>query len=200
MKDSRLNVEKALKKLGGSHKLYKILLVGFSLKYAKVDQEIRTFSMEGSFDEAQRLAHSIKGLSGNLGAEKLRICALKLEDIYKNDPIHYEATLNSFSLELSEVVKEVKYRLEEYKEATSEAAPVLEEIDGSDVGVIHHLVEALESFEYGRIRDARASFKNYNFTEEAQVIAGEINELIDLYDYNEARIQIDVLLDFINKK
>lgn len=198
MTSSRLNVEKALKKLGGSHKLFKILLVGFSVKYAKVDQEISVLSIEGRFEEAQRLSHSLKGLSGNLGAEKLRLCALKLENVYKNVPSEYKDPLKKFSLELSEVVSEVKSILETYNEASNEAAPVLEIREHTDETVIYLLIDALESFQYGLINEALLNFKRYKFTDETREIASVINELISLYDYNQARIQLDLLLKRIN--
>ncbi|PKM49541.1 MAG: hypothetical protein CVV02_15540 [Firmicutes bacterium HGW-Firmicutes-7] len=198
MKDARLNVEMALKKLGGSHKLFKVLLVGFSLKYAKVDLEIRALSSAGCFEEAQRLAHSLKGLSGNLGAEKLRLCALKLEEVFKHEQNDYEIQLNDFSIELNAVIGEIKSLLEIYNQGYDEAAPTLALLDDTDLSIIHQLINALESFQGERISEAQVDFKRYIFADEEQEVACVINELIDVYEYNEARNQLDMLLKMIS--
>lgn len=117
MKLFHIDTKSALEKLDGSMKLYRIILDNFEDKYGKVDLSIRENSKEGQFCEAQRLSHLIKGLSMNLGAEKLAEYALALENIYKdNDLLHEENYLNRFSNELKEVIKEISEFLKELDE------------------------------------------------------------------------------------
>lgn len=80
---AELDIKKALSQLGGSIKLYKTLVEGFMDKYLKVDMEIKHALLSDSCDEARRLAHSMKGLAGNLGAMDLHIKAKNLESVIK---------------------------------------------------------------------------------------------------------------------
>lgn len=69
---SELAVGKALEQLGGSVKIYKTLINGFIDKYSNVASEIKSDLLNENFADAKRSAHSMKGLGGNLGAEKFK--------------------------------------------------------------------------------------------------------------------------------
>lgn len=111
---SHINVDAALERLDGSMKLYRIILDNFEDKYGAVDVEIGELSKLKQFSEAQRLSHSIKGLSMNLGADKLAEYALALENIYKyNIILDEDIYLSRFGRELKEVIKEISEFLKE---------------------------------------------------------------------------------------
>jgi len=74
-----IDLKLALLNLGGSAKLYRTLITGFFEKYSHIDNEIYELLIQRKLDDARRMAHSIKGLSGNLGVEELRRVALDLE-------------------------------------------------------------------------------------------------------------------------
>lgn len=79
-----LNLKDALVHLGGSISLYKTLLQGFKDKYSYIDQDIKQNLINRDVEEARLLVHSMKGLSGNLGATDLQRCSKKLEDVIKS--------------------------------------------------------------------------------------------------------------------
>jgi len=74
-----IDLKLALLNLGGSAKLYRTLITGFFEKYSHIDNEIYELLIQRKLDDARRMAHSIKGLSGNIGVEELRRVALDLE-------------------------------------------------------------------------------------------------------------------------
>lgn len=74
-----IDFNKALEQLDGSMKLYSIVLKGFKNRYAQVDEDIQKRIDQGDLEDARRLAHSIKGLCGNLGSAKCLEKALNLE-------------------------------------------------------------------------------------------------------------------------
>ncbi len=114
MSYKHLDVDKALENLGGSIRLYKIILDGFEERYGQIDQDITRLSKLGQFDDAERLSHTIKGLSGNLGAHQLREEAYILEKVYKNRTFTNEVEhLAAFGTELKKVILEINYLLEE---------------------------------------------------------------------------------------
>lgn len=108
MEDFSINIDKILENLDGSKKLLNILLTGFLDKYSNVDEEIRAFSMNNNYEDARRLVHSIKGLSGNLAAEGLKESALNLENAYDGKSDNLDQLLNSFSIELEKVILDIE--------------------------------------------------------------------------------------------
>lgn len=122
-----LKIEQALENLGGSIRLYKIILDGFEERYGVIDLEIRMLSGVNKLEEAERLAHTIKGLSGNLGAFQLREYANALENCYKKrDLTSEEGCLSDFRLELKKVIVEINQLLEEIRFDQQEATATCE--------------------------------------------------------------------------
>lgn len=79
-----LNLKDALVNLGGSVSLYRTLVQGFKDKYSNIDDDIKSQLLKYDIEDARRLAHSMKGLSGNLGASELQNCSRLLEEVIKS--------------------------------------------------------------------------------------------------------------------
>lgn len=77
-----LDRERALALLMGNRDLYRRLLEGFVREYAQSGSRIRELAGEQS-EDAVALAHSVKGLAANLGGERLRVAAFRLESILR---------------------------------------------------------------------------------------------------------------------
>ena len=92
-----ISVKSGLKKVGGNRKLYRKLLNKFRRNYAGVDMKSETLWMD-DLETATRLAHTIKGLAGNIGAQELHLTAADLEAaIRKNQTENIPARLIAFS-------------------------------------------------------------------------------------------------------
>ena len=74
----------ALQRLGGNQKLYRTLLERFYAGYNKFGQDIQASLAAGNLEEAQRNAHTIKGLAGTIGHAGLAEASLALETACKN--------------------------------------------------------------------------------------------------------------------
>jgi CheY-like chemotaxis protein/HPt (histidine-containing phosphotransfer) domain-containing protein len=72
-----------LKRLGGNRELYRRLLADFAGRYIDAAEEIRRSLDAGEFDEARLRVHDIKGLAGNLAANRLQAAAAKVELLLK---------------------------------------------------------------------------------------------------------------------
>jgi PAS domain S-box-containing protein len=97
-----LDAQAALSLLMGNKSLYVRLLDGFTREYTQTGANMRRLVDAGRLDEAGVLAHSIKGLAANLGGERLRLAALKLEEALDSGAPVLPACLEDFVLALDE--------------------------------------------------------------------------------------------------
>ncbi len=80
-----IDVENGIKRLGGSITKYKKILIRFVDNQENVTQELQSAVDAGHKEEAVRFAHTLKGLSGTIGANQLHQQAATLEDHLKKD-------------------------------------------------------------------------------------------------------------------
>jgi len=74
-----IEMNSALERLGGNKKLYKRLLLLFHSDHINKVQEIRSALQNSDLELAGRLAHTLKGVAGTIGADGLRAAARELE-------------------------------------------------------------------------------------------------------------------------
>ncbi|WP_438431962.1 PAS domain S-box protein [Gorillibacterium sp. sgz500922] len=79
-----LNAEAALNRLGGHEELYRRLLMSFADSQRELAAQLRKAGDAQDWSAVHRLAHNLKGLSGNVGAHSIqelsdRICAILSE-------------------------------------------------------------------------------------------------------------------------
>ena len=70
---------KALEGVGGSRKLLEKLLLEFTQEHAHDGAEVARLIQQAQWADAQRMAHTMKGLAGMLGAKKLQTSSQALE-------------------------------------------------------------------------------------------------------------------------
>jgi len=86
-----LDRQAAINNLGGLVWLYEKHLSKFKTTYTDSAEIIRENLIQGKTDEARRLIHSVKGLSGTLGLRQLYYVSSLLEKaVINSDPSTYE--------------------------------------------------------------------------------------------------------------
>ncbi len=104
------DTEGALQRLAGNQKLYRTLLERFYNSYSKYGAEMESVVAEGKMEDAQRGAHTIKGLAGTLGHQGLAEASLALETACRNavqdggGASAVTAELSQFQVWLDEVI------------------------------------------------------------------------------------------------
>ena len=82
-----IDVAQGLDYLGGNEATYRKLLLRFRSGYAEADQRIARHLAQGQRDDAERAAHNIKSLAGQMGASELRARTARLEEAIRlRDP------------------------------------------------------------------------------------------------------------------
>ena len=82
-----LDVADGLHRIGGNPKLYLKVLSRFASEYADYAEKFEEQLAAEHWEEAQRLAHTLRGLSGMLGSNDMQIQAHKLEEACKSQQI-----------------------------------------------------------------------------------------------------------------
>ena len=101
-----IDIETGLKRVGGNRRLYQKLLMDFYQDHRKDDQSIREAINADNVDVAQRIAHTIKGVSGSIGAADLHRDAEKLEMALKEkDAASYDKFLSDLKRSLQRVMQ-----------------------------------------------------------------------------------------------
>ena len=78
-----IDVRIGLKRVGGNKKLYRKLLKKFHDEYRNAVPEIIKLIERDDREAAQRLAHTVKGVAGNIGAENVQIASGDMEAAIK---------------------------------------------------------------------------------------------------------------------
>jgi PAS domain S-box-containing protein len=161
-----LAIEKGLSKIGGNKALYRKLLGKFLESNCNVVGEIRESLKNGDLETAARLAHTVKGVSGNLGATDLFPAAADLEKAIKKDnKDSLNLLLGEFEEKLAIVMGGIRtIEIEEGAEGTHDAP--LDKAPLNKEKVKHLLLELAELLEsdlteaMNRLKDLQEHLEN----------------------------------------
>ena len=104
-----LDIENALRRIGGNKKLYNKILNKFIENQKESADKIKHFIEIDNLEEAEMVAHTTKGVAGNIGHLKLQEISSDLEKSLKDkDKISYNPLVESFEDTLKEFIKELE--------------------------------------------------------------------------------------------
>ena len=107
-KDPFAGRKEAIKNLGGLESIYYKHVEKFKVNYANSTEHILELLEEKNYDEARRLAHSIKGLGGTLGMLDVMESSAELEKaILKGDGYDLSVELENFDHELKAAINAI---------------------------------------------------------------------------------------------
>jgi CheY-like chemotaxis protein len=96
-----------LKRVAGNKRLYRDLLNQFATKQKDADQRIKSALEAGNTKFAERIAHTVKGVAGNIGIINVHSCAERLERAIREKQPDVSGPLNDFSQALHEHTKRI---------------------------------------------------------------------------------------------
>jgi two-component system, sensor histidine kinase and response regulator len=113
-----------LKRVAGNRPLYRNLLLKFRQSQADAAAEIRQALAAGDRQRAERIAHTVKGIAGSIGAKELRAAAAVVEEGLRNStPAHTQSDLSKLETALRRVVTSIA-NLAELEPANPRSQPV----------------------------------------------------------------------------
>jgi len=139
-----ISIESGLRKVGENWKLYRKLLDKFRSSYKDVINDIKTSLRNSDIEKAVRLAHTVKGVSGNLGADGLFQAAGKLEkEIKQGNKDSMEPILNSFESHLHVVIESIENMQQQDDVKKQKTTPLLDQDTPLDLSTVQPLLSEL---------------------------------------------------------
>lgn len=184
-----------LRRLGGNRERYLKILAQFCSRYDRTAQEIQEALQAGDLPTAQRLAHSLKGLAGNIGALRLYQASSELDSALRQSDAPSAAPL------LQEFDQALQQALEVFRGLTPmitspSARRPLQTMTAEEKRKILAYLEQLEDFLRSsdlEAQDILEEFGNYLNTARLELDLHSLREAIEVYDFDAALERLEVL-------
>jgi two-component system sensor histidine kinase/response regulator len=176
-----IDTKTALKRTGGNPKRYESLLERFADSESQVVSEIRRALAANDTSTARRLAHSLKGAAGNLGAESLSELAAKAEGaLGQNQGVN--TALEALSGSLDAVVAAIRAALPGEPVPSSSDASVDSTTMAESLARLKQLLESDDGEAADFLLDARPVLLKFLTREEIATLQGQVGN----FDYAHA--------------
>jgi two-component system sensor histidine kinase/response regulator len=189
-----LNTAEGLVRVAGNKKLYRKLLRQFSTTEADAAQRIAAALTEKDRALAERMAHTVKGVAGNIGASAVQNAAAHLEKAIKGSAPEAEIEVRRAALEecLTHLIHGLKTALEgadsepaqagdpeQVKAAVDQLSRSLAESDAAAIDYFEAAAPHLRILFGSEFERFTSLVENYEFSEayEQLMAAGERHEL-----------------------
>ncbi len=197
--NSPLDMDTGVKRVGGNEVLYKKLLNDFSKEYSSVANELEKLISQGDERYCQKIIHSLKGVSGNIGAMDLYNAVVEFEGAIKQqDSNDLNSTFTLFKDRLKSVIKEIdRICPEDVTETAKECA-----IDLTVEKIAPLIKDALTLIEKRSI-DADKSIneiKESLMNTDLEKLGIELEEKINIYDFDGAKSILLEIEESIGKR
>ncbi len=107
-----IRTDEGLARLGGNRTLYWFLLRQFAHENRQVAQQLDTLMVDGDLAGARRMAHTVRGVAGNLGISEVAATATALETaLIREEPGQARSCLAELELRLAPVLAGVAHRV-----------------------------------------------------------------------------------------
>ncbi|MET0084296.1 MAG: response regulator [Sedimenticola sp.] len=182
---SGVEVANARKHVGGNLKLYMQLLKKFRKNQAGAADEVIQSLEAGDPDTARRVAHTLKGVSGNLGARRLFEAARDLEECIKKDD---ESCVQRQMPEVREALGQILEAIEKLDRPadTPAAKQVVDDADMEEIGAhLKELGALLADADTAAGRYLSDLMEQHRATPLYDGLA-EMESLVEDYDFTEA--------------
>ncbi|MDM8537496.1 response regulator [Desulfobacterales bacterium HSG17] len=199
-----IDVHSALDRLRGDRSLFRKLLMNFAKKWSDLPQKIYKALDRGNLEQVRILAHSLKGMAGNLSALELEKAAKELEILIRENNtkklIGIDTKVKNVEKALAKVLKSIKnleisgkdiavtpdVENEQKHPDISEIAPVMSKLFKSLAAHKTDSEDILESFKYFmNSPDIEKEFK-------------ELESQVMVYDFKRAQKTLETIAQILD--
>jgi len=191
---SGIDIKMGLKRAAGNESLFKKLLLEFYKDYQNTGEQLKRLKDQRNFKELKHMAHTLKGLGGNIGAEGLYQSALSLDHALKqNNERDIETALVSLIGAHKTLIQGIKQNLNALQPSNISSASSV--VSPADISELNKSFDELHLL----LNQGRTAAVDY-FKELKSRLPERLNDdgnvlesLISSYDFDEAIIFLSKL-------
>ena len=185
-----VKVADGLNRVAGNRRLYRDLLGQFAAKQGDAAAQISTAIESGDLKLAERIAHTVKGVAGNLGITEVQSVAQRLEKALRDGEGTVAAVLDEFAGAMGAQVQAIEKALRDSastRPETAQTSPFDGKAAAAAIGRLRSLLEASDG-------DAEESFRSLQ-----DAVAGVVEKpyldglsaSINDFDFDAALLKLD---------
>ena len=190
-----INHADGLKRVVGNKRLYRDLLAQFAAKQDDAAVRISAALESGDFKLAERIAHTVKGVAGNLGIGQVFAAAEKLERAIHDAEAVEPALLEEFTLVLRRQVQAIRQAMHEVTTDPPADEPKVKDFDERAASAaIARLRGLLESSD-GEAADSFLAVKNILVGTAERSRLDLLSTAVSDFDFEEALLRLDEIAE-----
>jgi signal transduction histidine kinase/DNA-binding response OmpR family regulator/HPt (histidine-containing phosphotransfer) domain-containing protein len=187
-----VDIKDGLKRVGGNSRLYRDLLIKFAAKHSDAGLQISDALHIGDRNTAERIAHTVKGVAGNIGIKPVQFAAEKLEKAIRESDSAASTMLQDFTSVLRTQI-----------DAIEQALPLetfgleIEPRKSFDPIAASHEITRLRSQLKASRGDSLETFRTLRSVLASQVEKARLDALgadVSNFDFTEALLKLDEIV------
>jgi two-component system sensor histidine kinase/response regulator len=191
-----VDVDGTVRRLGIPFETLRPMYLRFANGGRKTLEELRTAVAAGDSGSARGHAHALAGAAGNLGADELRAAAKALELAAKDGVPELDALFQDVEQRASTVFSSIDALRPQVQATTDTLNSSMDCISAASLrGPLEQLRAALADFDVGSSSQALQGIARLNLADELRRKVTHLEELIDVYEYDEATAIVDQVLE-----
>ncbi|MCP4271985.1 MAG: response regulator [Gammaproteobacteria bacterium] len=191
-----IDVETGLIRVGGNRKLYKNLLIKFRDDYSNSFQKIKRAIEDNNLKDAEMYAHTVRGVAGNIGINKLQKIADDLEaGIRKRETDKFDSMLKKYSRELSKVLTTLKaLEPEENRDKNKNVSDTRALSPNELIKLLEELVPLIKTRKPKKCAPAIEQISKLTWPDHLSKEVKELTKLIGRYKFKEAETIAETII------
>jgi PAS domain S-box-containing protein len=181
-----IDIAGGLVRVAGNRRLYRSLLDQFAAKQADADIKIEEALAKGDREFAERIAHTLRGIAGNIGIVAVQEAAAKVEKAIRESDSSVDAYIAQLRTAVGPQVALIRDALPISVVSPEPAHAFDRERAVSAVGRLLSLIEANDGDAADVIREVAAALTGKVDTAQLDALANSIEE----FDFDAARIKL----------
>ncbi|MDN2488208.1 PAS domain S-box protein [Kosakonia sacchari] len=191
--------ENLLKRSGGNVRVYQKILRSFMPSFTKLITELRKAHIQQNRQEAMRLIHTLKGITGTAGLDNLYRYIVKSESELKtSDNDRYNLLLSDLLINV-ELMAQTEYQsvYNIISELATTSESLSEELRDIDL-LIENLELSLASSNMKALDDAKNLYQLLNKHETQQTLAAELLLSVENLEFDKAAETLNFIKEYIH--
>jgi CheY-like chemotaxis protein len=191
-----ISVTEGLARVGGNINLYRKILAKFTNDYTDATEQIKDALDKGDQELAQRLAHTVKGVAGNIGAKDLSGPAGELEASIKHGKVdELDKLLGDFSDALNVVLTSLKHVVEDESETEKEKTESVAADPKRLLELLLKLEPHLKKRKPKPCKEVMEEINGYSWPDEYTQDIVKLDQLIGKYKFKDAHPILESIVE-----